>query len=217
MAALAVLLIVGGALASGWLALRTGDRADYLRVTTDVPQGEQIEASDLGVVSLPDDLSDEYVLASREEEVLGQEATTPLRPGMVLSSDLFSDDARTAPGETQQSLEIAENGIPAEATDGSSILIFLTSGESDTAQVTAVSATVVRIDLPETGEGGIGGGTSSALGAVTVSIPAPCADEVAQASISGEFTIQLSDPEDAAEAELNPCARPDSTPTKGTG
>jgi hypothetical protein len=189
-------------------------------VQTDIAQGEQIEQGDIDFVSLPDDLSDEYVLASREEEVVGQEATTPLRPGMVLTESLFSEEAGTAEGETQQSLEIPESRIPTETTDGSTILIFFSSGEADTSPVTAVEARVVRITLPENGEGGIGGGTASALAAVTVAIPARCAGAVAGASLTGEFTIQLYGPasEEQEEEQLayHSCMTEPETATRGT-
>jgi hypothetical protein len=219
MAALAVLLIIGGALASGWLALRSGHRADYLVVQTDVAQGQQIDQGDLDVVSLPDDLTEQYVVAGRLEEVVGKEATTPLRPGMVLTEDLFDEEVGPAEGESQQSLEIPESLIPTETTDGSTVLIFFSSGEADTSPATAVEAKVVRITLPESGEDGIGGGTASALAAVTVAIPTRCADELARASFTGEFTIQLYAPaaEEEEELALHACMTgPEPTATTGT-
>lgn len=221
MAALAVLLIVGGALASGWLALRSGDRADYLRVNADVAQGEQIDSGDLDVVSLPDDLSDQYMLADREGEVLGKEATTPLRPGMVLTEDLLSDDAGTAPGRAEQALQVPEDAIPAGTTDGSSILVVLTNSDPDAGQPKAVGASVVRIERPDEGEGSIGGGSSSAVASVTVSFPAQCSGVVGQASYDGAFIIQQYSPEDLENpngpggAVLHPCSTPTATSTTG--
>ena len=205
MAALAVLLIVGGALASGWLALRTGHRADYLRVEADVAQGQQIDDAHLGVVSLPDDLSDEYILADRREEVVGMEATTPLRPGMVLTPNLYDEDAGTDEGHVEPAFQMPELEIPAGMTDGSPIVVVLTTTDSKAADATTVAGEVVRIERPEDGEGGIGGGASSAVASVTVSIPASCSTRVAQAYSDDALSIYLRDPAEEEVAVVDPC------------
>lgn len=213
MAALAVLLIVGGALASGWLALRAGDRVDYLRVTTEVPQGQPLSTSDLGVVSLPEDLSDEYIVASREDEVVGMEATTPLVPGMVLNSNLLTDDAGKVPGQTGFSLQVER--VPEDADDGSQILLFLTTDDTEGGPpATAVNAIVVSIEAPDPGDNGIGGGTSSALTTVNVLVPDACGDEVAAASSDDAIVLGTYAPgaEGAPKgAAPNPCTLPPAT------
>jgi len=215
MAALALLLIVGGALASGWLALRTGHRADYLTVVTEVSQGQPIEDGDLNVVSLPDDLSDQYVLASREDEVLGQEATTPLKPGMVLTDDFFAENAGTEKGQVEQAFQVPELDIPSGTGDNSDVLVILTSTDPDAEGATAVPGKVVRIDWPEEGEGGIGGGGSSAVASVTVSVVASCSTPIGQASADEAFIIQLYDPADEDDVTLHPCAK-DTEPATST-
>lgn len=220
MAALAVLLIVGGALASGWLALQTGNRTDYLRVTTEVAQGQPLTASDLGVVSLPEDLSDEYIVASREDEVVGMEATTPLVPGMVLNSSLLTDDAGKVPGQTGFVLEV--ESVPDDADDGSEILLFLTTDDTEGAPpATAVPATVVSIVAPDPGSNGIGGSTSPGLTTVNVLVPDACGDEVAAASKEKAIVLGTYTPGDGGAPEgaaPNPCTGLPETPAqKGSG
>jgi len=213
MAALAVLLIVGGALASGWLALRSGQRADYLMVVTDVSQGQQIADTDLDVVSLPDDLADTYVLASRQDDVVGQEATTPLKPGMVLTDDFFAEDVGTEEGKVVQAFQVSEGEISSAMGDGSHVLVILTSTDPDAIEPTAVPGEVIRIKWPEEGEGGIGGGAGSAVASVTVSFEASCSTQVGQASADEAFIIQLFDPEAKDQVALNPCTKGSETDT----
>jgi len=196
MAALAVVLIVGGALASGWLALQTGDRADYLFVDAEVAQGEPIDDGDLDEISLPEDMAAQYVLSSERDDIVGMEATTRLEPGTILHDNMLTDDAGSAPGEAQVSLQPAT--IPDGTTDGSPVLVFLTNSDRE---ATAVPATVVSIDSPESEEI-----TSNAAPTVTVSIPTECGGAVALASADDEIQIQLYNPGDRA--PWNDCALP---------
>lgn len=50
---LAIVLIIGGALASAWLALQAGNRSSFVEVDGNIAQGARITADDLTRVSLP--------------------------------------------------------------------------------------------------------------------------------------------------------------------
>jgi SAF domain len=89
LAALAVLLILGGALASGLLVLRSGERADYLVVRGDVQPGTRIAANDLGVARIAG-TGAAAISASQRGQVVGQYARTRLFPGTLLTSDMIS-------------------------------------------------------------------------------------------------------------------------------
>src|SRR5262245_25092068 len=110
LAALAVLLIVGGAFASGFLALQAGNRADYLRVGTDVPQGAKITESDLESVSLPEDM-DGVISADDSESVVGLRAVTHILPGTIITSDMVTDESAIAPGMEQVTFGVEATNI----------------------------------------------------------------------------------------------------------
>src|ERR1700679_2596860 len=48
LAALAVVLILGGALAAGYLILQSGKRVDAIQITREIGQGQQIPQSEIG-------------------------------------------------------------------------------------------------------------------------------------------------------------------------
>ena len=67
---------------------------------------------------------------------------------------------------------------------------------------------MVRIKRPEEGEGGIGGGSSSAVASVTVSIPASCSTQVHQAYSDDALSIYLRDPAEEQVGVVDPCDKP---------
>ena len=67
LAALAVLLIAGGAVLAGWLALREGHTSSYLVIRDEVSVNEQIGASDLGVIELPTSSGGDFVVAGQRD------------------------------------------------------------------------------------------------------------------------------------------------------
>lgn len=80
LAALAVILILGGALASAWLALQAGHRDEFVQVKSEVGQGEAIKESDLTTVELPEDFEG-GIPESDIDDLAGQYATTAWKIG----------------------------------------------------------------------------------------------------------------------------------------
>jgi hypothetical protein len=89
LAALAVLLIVGGALASGLIVLRAGERSDYLVVRTTVDPGQRISAADLGVAHISGSGAG-AIPAHRRAEVVGGYATTRIFPGTLITTRMVT-------------------------------------------------------------------------------------------------------------------------------
>jgi SAF domain len=89
LAALAVLLIVGGALASGLIVLRAGERSDYLVVKTTVDPGQQISAADLGLAHIAGSGAG-AIPARRRAEVIGSYATTRIFPGTLITTRMVT-------------------------------------------------------------------------------------------------------------------------------
>src|SRR5699024_3952945 len=89
---LAVLVIVGGALASAWLAIQSGNRAYFLQINTEVAQGATIDDSDVSKVSLPEDFSG-GIPSDQLDDITGKAAATRLLPGTILTGDMVSSKA----------------------------------------------------------------------------------------------------------------------------
>lgn len=167
LAALAVLLIVGGALASAWLAVRAGHRAEFLQVNADVGQGSEIRESDVRTVELPEDFEG-GIPADDLEDVVGDVAATPWSEGMVLTDDMVSTEDDFEASIVQVSLPV--DSLASELDAGSSVLVY----PRDTAN--PIAGTVAS--EPSTSDAA--GTTSEAT--ATISLPFSCGGEVVQAA-----------------------------------
>lgn len=168
--ALAIVLIVGGALASGWLALQSGDRAYFLQVKDDVAQGEDLTSEKLQRVSLPEGF-DGGVPAGEEDSVVGSPATTRLLAGTVLTPGMVSKDAGLAEDSTQVSVPVNPGALNLRSGDQVALDIGSTDGNR-----TSVLAEVVS--EPETsGDGGFGSSSSTQM---IVSVHLSCLSQVSQ-------------------------------------
>jgi SAF domain len=158
LAALAVLLIVGGAFASGFLALQAGNRADYLRVKSDVPQGAEIAESDLESVSLPEDM-DGVISVDDEEAVVGLRAVAPLLAGTILTPDMLDDGSAIPPGKEVVPFGVEATNIDPDIEEGAALHVYV-SPDEEGGSTDSYDGTLVSADFPEDGSG-IGGDTSS--------------------------------------------------------
>ena len=174
LAALAVLLIVGGAFASGFLALQAGNRADYLRISDDVPQGAEITEDQVETVSLPEDM-DGVVSADNLDEVVGLRAVTHLLPGTILTEDMVTKEAGVAPGMEEVPLNV-ENVAPG-LTSGDSVKVHTAPDEG---QPGDYDAEVLTVSYPDD-ESGIGGDTSNSTIQLTVLMTENDASDIAPA------------------------------------
>ena len=181
LAALAVLLIVGGALASGWLALRAGDRADFLRVSSEVVQGQQIDGDDLETVSLPEDF-DGAIPASKKSQIEGQYATTRLLPDTVLTPSMIDDSSGVADNTVQFPINAESSDAVSSLPSGANVAVYLTDSGADTR---AVRGQVVQVSKAD--GGGIGGSAGEAT--VRVSVDVTCGGAIAAAK--AENAVQL--------------------------
>ncbi len=200
LAALGVLLIAGGALASAWLALQVSDRAQYLRIANDaeVPQGGQITEEVLEEVSLPVDL-DEAVPAADAEDLIGQYSTTRLIEGTILTDNMIAPDREPEAGFSIVGARFSNGEVTNLATNGAQVLISLPelSGEEG-GSPGSVPATITSLQLPE--DDSI---TSSGGGDTVASflVAADCVDEVTDGFREGGVYVGLDTPEAAQQAD----------------
>jgi len=175
LAALAVLLILGGAVASAWLAMQAGHRAEFVQVKSEVGKGEEITEDDLTTVELPEDF-DGGVPEAERDDLVGQYATTPWTPGMVLTESMVT-------GKDDLDDDFLVFSVPVDAalapklTAGTNVVVF-TGGSDSVGGTVASDAT--------TGDSDLGSGEAS----VVVSVPTNCGSDVASAL--GEDSVHVS-------------------------
>lgn len=175
MIGLAILLIVGGALASVWLALQAGNRSYYVKVDKGVAQGARITKDDLGRVSLPEDFSG-GIASGDIDSVVGQSATVRLLPGTVLLPSMISKKAGVDPDQTQLTVPVDSSPFIRGLQPGAQLALAVGGGDGSTHRT--IFAELVSVGRADD-EGGLTGGTSSSIPLV-VSIDVSCLSDVSQ-------------------------------------
>lgn len=174
---LAVLLIVGGALASAWLALQSGNRAYFLQVDREVTQGAAITDDDLRQVSLPEGFEG-GVPVSDKASVVGKSAATRLLPGTVLVKEMLSTKAGIEENKTQLTVPVDSSPFVRGLQPGAQLALSVGSDNGGGGGRSAVLAELVSVGRPA--EGSLTGSAGDSL-PLTVSIDVSCLGVVSQA------------------------------------
>ena len=88
LAALALLLVLGGALSSALIAYRSGDRIDVLVAARDIPVGQEITQADLRVARVAADGA-AFVESSAARNFVGTRARTEVPEGTLVNRTMF--------------------------------------------------------------------------------------------------------------------------------
>ena len=113
LAALAVLLVVGGAAVAGLVALRADDRAAVLVAARDVEVGAQITAADLAERRVAAEDVD-LVPASGASSVVGTYAVTPIPQGRLLDTAMLNRQDPFGSGEAAVGVPVPAPRVPAQ-------------------------------------------------------------------------------------------------------
>jgi hypothetical protein len=171
---LAVLLIFGGALASAWLAIQSGNRSYFVQIDQEVAQGATISKDDLARVSLPEGFKG-GIPSSDSDSVVGKSAAARLLPGTVLMRSMVS--GKSGVGENQTRLTVTVDASPFISGLQSGDQLALDVGSSDGGQRQTVYAELISVgDEQGSSIGGSGGDEI----AIVVSIDLSCLSVVSQ-------------------------------------
>jgi hypothetical protein len=171
---LAVLLIFGGALASAWLAIQSGNRSYFVQIDQEVAQGATISKDDLSRVSLPEGFKD-GIPSSDADRVVGKSAAARLLPGTVLMRSMVSD--KSGVGENQTRLTVMVDASPFISGLQSGDQLALDIGASDGGERQTVHAELISVGDEQGGSIGGAGGDEVAI---VVSIDLSCLSIVSQ-------------------------------------
>lgn len=171
---LAVLLIFGGALASAWLAIQSGNRSYFVQIDQEVAQGATISKDDLTRVSLPEGFRG-GVPSSDSDSIVGKSAAARLLPGTVLMRSMVSD--KSGVGENQTRLTVTVDASPFISGLQSGDQLALDVGGSDGGERQTVHAELISVGDQQ---GGSIGGSGGDEVAIVVSIDLSCLSVVSQ-------------------------------------
>jgi hypothetical protein len=139
LAALAVVLILGGAALAATLVLTSGQKQEYLLVNRDIAIGDVLSPQDFlqqplsstqSSIFAPVPVSDFY------GRVNGKRALVELRKGSLLTQGTFGDRVTPAKGLTQLSLNVPEGQYPAGLQPGDIVKVLHTPRSNNNANST---------------------------------------------------------------------------------
>ncbi|MFF2844792.1 hypothetical protein ACFVT5_00470 [Streptomyces sp. NPDC058001] len=112
LAALAVLLILVGALGATVLVLRAGDRIEVVKVTADIEAGELVTKDKVTSVMVADDGDVNYIKWTQVNALVKLHAKSKVFKGTVVIGDMFSEKNELPDGKSNVGLSLKEGQYP---------------------------------------------------------------------------------------------------------
>ena len=182
LAALAVLLILGGALATTLLTMRAGDRVSAIRITRQIAAGQPIALAAMEEVQVAR-TGVEYVPWRLRDQVAKTYAKVPLVPGTLLIRGMTtSASEELGPGKAIVGLALKAGQMPADLAEGDRVQVIHVPARNDGASRVLVQNALVH----SIGTSGRGGG-----GLVSIIVDTADSPTVAQHSSSGEIALAV--------------------------
>lgn len=191
MAALAVLLILLGAAGSALIALRSGEREDFVAVSRNLDPGHKLEESDLARASVAGDTGG-LVPWSQAKSYLGRYTTAKLFKNQFITKDMFTKDtlAPVPSGGALVGVSLEGGRVPAEGLKAGDIVrvvrVPATSSEGGTAQVLVSAAEVTEVPVPDAKDRSV---TDTSSVNATVLVPTSKSTDVAAAAAAKTLVL----------------------------
>ncbi|NJQ04644.1 hypothetical protein [Streptomyces lonarensis] len=187
LAALAVLLILVGALGATTLVIQAGDRVEAVKITERVPAGQPVPESAIAAVLVAEDPAVNYVpWSSRSQLEQDYIPSVDLVPGTVLVGEMLTNEETLGSDQVLVGLSLSAGRYPSGLSTGETVAAYHVgrdSGEGET--VTGPTGTLVDRARVHTVEGAASGGDRL----VTLRVSASDAADLARAGATGDVTL----------------------------
>jgi hypothetical protein len=187
LAALALLLILMGALGSALLVFRSGDRESVLAASDDIAFGQVMSRSDFttvraaaeGAALVPARLVDSYV---------GTRATSAIPAGALLSPKMFSVDTLVPDNGEGVGIVVDATRRPSQVPHtGQVVRVYFVSGNGTSTEATPDNPVVVNAARVI----GVGSGSGAGTRSITVLVRSDLAADVANFASSGNLAVTV--------------------------
>ncbi|MFD3925931.1 hypothetical protein [Streptomyces sp. NPDC058614] len=194
LAALAVLLILVGALGATMLVLRAGDRIEVIQVTDDIQAGQSV-GNHVKSVMVADDSGVNYIKWTQVNALKKLKAKSTIYGGTLVIGEMFEARQSVPAGKASVGLALKEGQYPDGIKAGDTVAVYRvgdsgtsgssssTTGNSDTLLVDQAKVTFVKTSSDST--------ISSTNLPVTLTVDSADAAAVTQASAAGEVALVL--------------------------
>jgi hypothetical protein len=232
LAALAVLLILGGALGAGFLVLQSGKRAAAIEISQQIAAGQKIPLSAMQEVQVAVGTGVNYVPWNQASQVANFYAATTIPAGTLLTNAMVGQASNLAAGKSVLGLSLKEGQVPGGLQVGDHVDIYQVSDAPETCpgrsgSTLAADAIVLAITRPANP-------STSAVADVRVAINPADDGAVACNASNGIVGIAIlpvlgragaasagsapaAQPSQAQGAATTPGGQASSTPSPGTG
>ncbi|MFJ3020885.1 hypothetical protein ACIPH4_08040 [Streptomyces tendae] len=199
LAALAVLLILVGALGATMLVLRAGDRVEAIQLTADVKAGESITDDNIKSVMVNDDSGANFVAWSQRESLMKLQAKSTLYKGTVVVGEMFADKSGMEEGKATVGVSLKEGQYPKGLGSGDNVAVYrvgtkTSGGDQDGGASGSAGADnsllVERAVVESAGASSSDSITSTNL-PVTLTVDAADVPALTQAASAGEVAVVL--------------------------
>lgn len=216
LAALAVLLILGGALVSAYLVMISGQRVSAIQIAHPVAPGQRIPASALREVQIGD-TGIEYIRWSERHRVTTAYAAVPLVEGALLTNAMTTPGNDAALGRVKVGLALKPGQLPADGVrPGVRVALYAVAGGQGGGPRpgTLLSADAIVQQVRAGGEDRL----RSEATMVDVAVPPADAPQLTQAASAGAVAAVIV-PEGTRITPSQPAAppQPSATPAPGDG
>lgn len=178
LAALALLLVVGGALLAGLLAVRMDSREPVLAAARDIPPGTQITAEDLREVSVASE-GLELIPVGAADQVVGAYAEVLIQGGSLLDQNVLTTEEPVGEDRAIVSVPLNPALTPGSTLEvGDLVQVVRVSGGTGSGRPQDLTEAVV-LDVRTVAGDELGGAGS---GAATLLVPSQAASAVVDAA-----------------------------------
>lgn len=214
LAALAVLLILGGALTSAYLVMASGQRVSAIRVAQPVAAGQQIPLDALQEVQIGNTGID-FISWSERGRVTRAYAAVPLVQGALLTNQMVTTDAAATQGRVTLGLALKPGQLPSRPlANGDHVAVYAVGAAgSGIPGGTVLANDAIVQDVRKIGEGTL----ESNQTRVSLAVPPDQAPALAQAASAGAAAVALVPPGTAVSAPSSAGGRQPAKQAPGQG
>ncbi|MFT4082989.1 MAG: hypothetical protein QM638_10415 [Nocardioides sp.] len=186
LAALALLLILIGALGSALLVFRSGDRESVLVAAGDIPFGHVMKSTDFHTARAATDTG--YLIdASRLAEFVGLRSTSAIPEGSLLSPRMFTTTLIPDGGEAVGIVVDADRRPSDVPTPGQVVRVYYVAGENSSSTEIPRNRVIVNAARVLS----VGAGDSAGTESVTVLVSSDVAEDVTNYASSQNLALTI--------------------------
>ncbi|WP_405769003.1 hypothetical protein [Streptomyces sp. NBC_01538] len=202
LAALAVLLILVGALGATMLVLRAGDRIEVVKVTDEIPAGGSVSKANTTSVMVAANSGINYVEWTQLDTLKTLKARSTIYEGTVVMGQMFGSDGGVAAGQATVGLSLKEGQYPTGIKAGNLVAAYRvgnttgtgsstgSSGSSSSGATTSLIVDKAKVTFVKS-QASSGDVISSTNLPVTLTVDSTKAADLAQAAATGQVALVL--------------------------